>query len=173
MSSTAVMTIAARYGLTDKQAGLVAGIARGLDATTAALNVGYAQATSLQVSQTLKLPHVRAALMDELTRVLQQEAAPLALSVLLKVTRDETTSARVRVDAAKILLDRAGFAPKPGGNQEIEKTLAEMSPAELRAFIDKQEADIAKAEAAIAEQLEPVNAPKEGLEVPNVADMLA
>lgn len=173
MGSTAALTVATRYGLTDKQNQLVMNIARGSDAVSAALLSGYATATALGVSQTLKLPHVRAALMDELGRVLQMEAAPLALSVLLKLTEDEGTSARVRVDAAKILLDRAGFAPKPGGNQEIEKTLAEMSPAELRAFIDKQEADIAKAEAAIADQLEPVNAPNEGLGRPNVADMLA
>ena len=161
-----------RYGLTEKQASLISGICRGLDQMTAATVAGYAVSSAQQVSQTLRLPHVRAALNDELARVLQQEAAPLALSVLLKITKDETTGARVRVDAAKILLDRAGFAPRPGGASEVDKTLSEMSPAELRAFIDKQEQEIAKAEAAIADRLEPVNAPEQGISAPDMADML-
>jgi hypothetical protein len=50
---------------------------------------------------------------------------------------------RVRVDAAKTLLDRAGYqAPK---QHEVgkEKAVEEMSTAELHAFIDRTEAELA------------------------------
>jgi len=61
------------------------------------------------------------------------------LGVLEKILDDENAPAGVRVDAAKTVLDRAGFAAarKPEGDDVGEKSLHEMSMAELEEFIKR------------------------------------
>lgn len=67
-----------------------------------------------------------------------QSSAPIAVRVLEDIFTDRTVSARVRVDAAKAVLDRAGYAPPraspPAHGPQL--TLTEMSIAELRALAD-------------------------------------
>jgi hypothetical protein len=55
---------------------------------------------------------------------------------------DVNMPARVRVDAAKILVDRAGFVAGPPAPQLYEKELESMSIAELEAHLHKLEANM-------------------------------
>jgi hypothetical protein len=92
------------------------------------------------------LPHVQRAIAEGLTKRFMTEGAPLAYSVLVKFVGDEAVSPRVRVDAAKALLDRAGFVPPKAADQPdtAEKDLAAMSSDELRAFIASAEGRLAQ-----------------------------
>jgi hypothetical protein len=92
------------------------------------------------------LPYVQRAIAEGLTKRFMTEGAPLAYSVLVKFVGDEAVSPRVRVDAAKALLDRAGFVPPKAGEQldTAEKDLSAMSPDELRAFIASAEGRLAQ-----------------------------
>jgi hypothetical protein len=82
--------------------------------------------------------------MDELATQLATEGAPAAYRLLLKVVNDESVSARVRVDAGKALLDRAGFVPpKASAPEGLEKAVTAMSRDELKAFVDQAERRLA------------------------------
>jgi hypothetical protein len=63
-------------------------------------------------------------------------SAPMALAVIEELSSNENVSAKVRLDASKALLDRAGFVPPraaANGMEKPEKSLHEMSLDELRA----------------------------------------
>jgi hypothetical protein len=81
-------------------------------------------------------PKIQRAIAEGIATRLLTEGAPIAYALLAEVVRDKAVSARVRVDAAKTILDRGGFVPpkaaEPGG---MEKAVTEMSRDELRAFI--------------------------------------
>lgn len=79
---------------------------------------------------------------------------------------DVESGARVRVDAAKILLGMAGFSAKPDKGEDEAKQLTEMNPEELRAFIDKHQAEIQKVEGELASRATLVNPP---VDAPNTS----
>jgi phage terminase small subunit len=135
----------AERGLTPLQERFVEQILEGhntLQAATLA-GVGSPQVHAYRVAS---LPHVQAEIARQLGRRLANEAAPVAYSVLVKILRDENAASRVRVDAAKTLLDRAGFvpprAPDPPGT--TGKQLNEMSREELRAVLTVAEDRLAR-----------------------------
>jgi hypothetical protein len=74
---------------------------------------------------------LRAALRDRLGT----ELAPRAVRVLDEIMSDVKTPARVRVDAAKALLDRSGFTAGAANPSDNDKGLEEMSRAELEAIL--------------------------------------
>jgi hypothetical protein len=88
-------------------------------------------------------PAIIAAVHIEVARRLQA-GAPLALKVIESIVRDETAPQKIRLDAAKTLLDRAGhIAPRArvqGDGQE--RTLGEMSLDELKATQERLQAEI-------------------------------
>ena len=106
--------------------GTVAGAARitGVDPST--------------VSITLRLPHVRVAIYGEGQHAMA-EMIPLALGVVRKIMNDPEAPGRLRLDAAKTMLDRVGMGPvKAGdGRGEGKRDLSDLSMAELAEFIQQ------------------------------------
>ena len=100
------------------------------------------------VSATLRLAHVQAALLGE-CRVVMARAAPVAIALLVYLIENKEATHRIRLEASKTLLDRVGLAPVRAGEagQGDKRDLADLSPAELRAFIDQGQAAITKREA--------------------------
>lgn len=70
--------------------------------------------------------------------------APLAMNVLQELVTDKTMHPKLRLDAAKTILDRAGhIAPKAvAQGSKDAKPLNEMSMGELRELADKLEGEI-------------------------------
>jgi hypothetical protein len=67
--------------------------------------------------------------------VLEVDYAPAALRFLNSTVHDPAMPARVRVDAARIIVDRAGYVAAPPASDEARKDLQDMSLAELEAQI--------------------------------------
>jgi len=74
--------------------------------------------------------------------VLECEYAPAAFAFLNSAVHDTAMPARVRVDAAKIIVDRAGYVAAPPAATDAYKDLQSMTLAELEAFIRKAEAEL-------------------------------
>ncbi len=71
-------------------------------------------------------------------------AAPVAVKVLQDILESSNVSPSVRVDAAKALLDRAGFGPvRHVVEHNDSKTLSEMSIDELKGLLDRTESQLA------------------------------
>jgi phage terminase small subunit len=106
---------------------------------------GYAREYASQSAyQLLRSPNVLATLRFEMARRVTS-LAPLGLSVIEALVRDTATPAKIRLDGAKTLLDRAGWiAPRA----TIDKTgadisLHEMTVSDLRSLADKLESELA------------------------------
>ncbi|HUO90885.1 MAG TPA: terminase small subunit [Rhizomicrobium sp.] len=109
----------------------------GGNGTASAIAAGYAADCAKQTAyRLLRHDGVRAEI-DRLTREALGDHASAAVALLGRVVRDEQAPLKIRVDAAKAVLDRAGFvAPKAPEPKMIgEKPIEEMSTAELQAFI--------------------------------------
>ena len=125
------------HGLTSKQADFVRFyVLNGMTQTDAARAAGYGQPASRAV-ELVRNDNVMAVIRAEQARFLGGDLTNKALKVLDHVLSDTDASARVRVDAAKVVLDRAGFAPRTSQNldSESKKDITDMSQAELEAFI--------------------------------------
>lgn len=115
------------------------------DPHRAALQVGYATTTAVAASsQILNLPHVALAI----ARAVRQRlvaAAPMALKLLIATVQDENCPRRVRVEAARHLLDRAGHVPAKARPVDSGSAtpLHELSTDQLRALATKLEDEIA------------------------------
>ncbi|HEY8008583.1 MAG TPA: hypothetical protein VIE66_17720 [Methylocella sp.] len=72
--------------------------------------------------------------------VLEVDYAPVAFRFLNDAVHDVNMPARCRIDAAKIIVDRAGYVACPPAPQLYEKELEQMSMAELQVFIRDAEA---------------------------------
>jgi uncharacterized protein (UPF0147 family) len=134
--------------LTEQQEALVRAISSGLTMREASEASGYSVTNTYNA---LSSPIVRAAIQTSLSNMLQTRAAPMALHVLIEITEDKTAPKGVRVDAARTLLDRAGYvAPRAREATKDEKPLSERTPEELRAFI-------AQLESTLADKAKPVH----------------
>ena len=130
--------------LTDKQAEFVRFHAQGMNATQAAVASGYPEASAAQRGyELLHTPHVLAAIHTAARRRLVSDA-PNSIRVL-EFLRDNAESEKVRAEAARTLLDRAGLiapraaAPDSKGNL----TLHELSLDELRDLANKLQTEMA------------------------------
>ena len=123
------------------------------NASEAARRAGYSAKTAAeQGAQLLKKPHVRAAVTEANRQQISGVMATKASALLERLVDDETASHRIRLDAAKTILDRAGFVPPKASEPEVvaeEKPVETMTIPELEAFIRKGEAAIAAAQAPI------------------------
>lgn len=133
--------------MTDREDDFVMHFVQYGDAIKAAEAAGYAQA-EIQGRQIARRPRVAAAIRIETTRRMQH-MAPVALTVLDKIMRDEKAPAGARVDAAKTILDRAAYVsdPKRSDRSDDNKPLAEYSVEELEqlvARLEEQRAGAAK-----------------------------
>lgn len=120
---------------------LVRELSRGESLGTAALRAGIGQAA---VQAAIRLPHVAAAIEAELQRVLQSEIAPAAFAFLRRVVASDKFGERVRVDAAKILLDRAGFTPIKRGEDKDIKDPDQMTTDELHRMVSQLERELSE-----------------------------
>jgi phage terminase small subunit len=131
--------------LTHRQSEFVAAFVESGDAHQAALSAGYAAATARTAgTEILGIPHVAQAVAQAVRERLVV-SAPMALRVIEMLMNNDTISPKVRLDAAKAVLDRAGFVPPRPRNESNsgEKSLHEMSVDELRDMAAKLEDEIA------------------------------
>lgn len=126
--------------MTDREDDFVMHFVQYGDAIKAAEAAGYAQA-GVQGRAIARRPRVAAAIRIETTRRMQH-MAPVALTVLDKIMRDEKAPAGARVDAAKTILDRASYVsdPKRSDRSDEIKPLAEYSMQELEDLVQRLEA---------------------------------
>lgn len=142
--------IAVSAGLTDQQRVLVHLIVHdGKGTQEAGALAGYKNGS---VYSALKRPAVAAAISEAIQLDLAAVGAPLAYRVSKQLLRDDKVSPRVRADIAFKILDRAGHIVPSRKDSAPQKALSEMSQAELLAFIERNQAEIDKAELELAGQ---------------------
>jgi phage terminase small subunit len=137
--------LARRHDLTDKEAIFVQHISEGISPPDAARLAGFAKTSRNGAAYSLlRAPNVLAAIHNEVRRKLVA-GAPIALAVIERLVKDETTPPKIRLDAAKTLLDRAGhIAPRAIVDKAThELALHELSIGELRQLADRLEGELA------------------------------
>lgn len=127
-----------KTGLNDaSQRELVWWLAKGLPKEEAAKRAGLPSSSRLYHFTRTKqfADELREALTDHMST----ELAPKAVRILDEIMSDDKVTPRVRVDAAKALMDRAGYSPAaidPDARRRgSDASLAEMSMDDLRAFV--------------------------------------
>lgn len=132
-------------GLTEKQSAFVQAFVRigcgHADASRAAEAAGYAKGGEADAARRLlQMTHVRAAIRREQAGKLSTLANE-AIDVLGAIMRDGDAPAKVRVECAKAVLDRAGFAPVKAQSDirshDDDKQVSEMTREELRAILEQ------------------------------------
>jgi hypothetical protein len=132
------------HNFTEQQARFVERAADGLDLKDCALYAGYAESGAGDAATRLmREPAIVAAVQLAMARRLAV-CAPASLRVLQDFVTDKTVDNRIRLAAAKTLLDRAGFiAPKAVDRTgEGRKALNVMNMDELRQERDRLEKEI-------------------------------
>jgi len=98
-------------------------------------------------------PKIIAKIRQERNKVYQTELASTAVQTLKEVMEDADAPASARIAAARTSLELAGDNGKHSQSQRnYEQNLAEMTPEELSAIIDRWEGE----RAAIAKDITPV-----------------
>lgn len=136
--------LATMCGLTEMQAAFVRHVSEGVEPNQAVTLAGYGTSNIYsRAHELLRAPHVLAAIHSEVRRKLVA-GAPIALSVIERLVKDDTTPPKIRLDAAKTLLDRAGhIAPRAIVDKAThELALHELSLGELRQLADKLEDEL-------------------------------
>lgn len=120
------------------------------NASAAAKLAGYSPNCLGEIGrQLLEKPHVRKAIDAANRRLISGTLATKAVHLLERVIDDEAAPLKVRVEAAKTVLDRAGIVPlsvterERAGNQD-KKPLSEMTIEELDIFIRASQVVISK-----------------------------
>lgn len=130
---------------------LVFWTARGLGPEAAAKRAGIPSSARLYRYRrsTEFAEDLRQALKD----LLALEHAPAAINILARLMADEKTPARVRVDACKTLLDRAGFTPAAvaADAPPAEDNMSLWTREQLEAFVAQGERQLAAATATDAD----------------------
>jgi len=145
--------------LSERQAAFVKAFVATGDAHQSALTAGYAEATARNAgSQLLDSDNVTMAIVQA-SRQRLARGAPVALNTL-EVLMTKAQSERVRLEASKAWLDRAGLVSlkPPDESREFEKPIHELSINELRALVAYAEANLEKGEAELASRAKPVDA---------------
>ena len=127
--------------LTRKQQSLINNLASGMTVKEAIEAAGYSDTTRASVAITPAMQaHLRQLMVDRLAAM-----APAAVGVLANLMDDEDASPKIRLDAAKTILDRAGFVPPKAPEAPVvgEKPIFEMSRDELAARVHQLQSEIA------------------------------
>jgi phage terminase small subunit len=165
--------------LTDQQRDFVQRfVANGGNGTKAAEGAGYST-PHVDAWRLRKNPKVAAAIHDEQKRIIGGELASLAVGVIrtiLEAPDDHATiTPKVKLDAAKTVLDRAGhIAPKAesAADPASERDLHAMSIAELEAFIDRAKREASdRATIVIDGQAERTDSPNDDDDMVQVIDL--
>lgn len=139
--------------LTEQQAAFVAAyVANGGNATEAAKTASYSETSARQIgSALLDKPHVMEGVRREQHRVIGGELASKAVGVLRQIVCDENAASKLRLDAAKTILDRAGLiAPKAEDRSNSEKPGTpwdKLTAGDLKVLLDRAQAAQAAREA--------------------------
>ncbi len=110
------------------------------NASEAARRAGYSEKSARDIGrQLLAKPHVRAAVEEANRDQISGALASKAVAVLEGIIDDETAAPKLRLDAAKTILDRAGYiAPKapesPKPESEVD-ALDAMNLEQLKKFV--------------------------------------
>lgn len=114
------------------------------DAVQASLDASYSSSNpGANAWRLLRLPNVSRAVALQ-ARQRFAGLAPVALHVIEMIMLDTAVAARVRLEAAKTLLDRAGYiAPKAQQERSNDLPLHEMSTDDLRTMAARLEDEIA------------------------------
>ena len=118
---------------TDKQSAFIEGYCQTGNATKAAIQAGYSEATAKQQGHTLK--NKCANEIEQRIKKMVQDAVPAAMSQISALAQT-ATSEQVRLAASKDILDRAGLKPADRIEQKIsheEKSTDELKK-ELQAL---------------------------------------
>jgi phage terminase small subunit len=104
-----------------------------------AIAAGYSPKTAREIGrQVLALPHIQAAIFEANKRQISGPLATKAVHVVYEILHDENAPKKLKLEAAKTVLDRAGFVPpkadEPARSNYI-KALTDMSIPELEKFI--------------------------------------
>jgi phage terminase small subunit len=129
--------------MTDMQRAFVSNLVEnGGNMTAAAEAAGYKDA-KVSGWRTARLPHVQTAVQAEIRRSLSTDLSTLALGVVRGILEDPTMEPKIRLDAAKVALDRGGYvAPKAAdASNDGLRELHEMSVDELQRFIDRAKSE--------------------------------
>lgn len=129
-------------------------LASGIPLEAAADRIGLHPRTAYRITA---IPAVSRAIQAEVARLIIQEGAPLAYKVARKLIADEKTGDRVRADLAIKMLQLAGVGQKHA-DQATDKPLNEMTTAELRATMDRNNAEIERLESELAARATDVTA---------------
>lgn len=116
-----------------------------MDKTLAAERAGYAaDSAQTEAHRLLQQPHILAGVQIMIAKRLAS-GAPMALNVLQELIQNPAMHPKLRLDAAKDWLNRAGhIAPKAvAAGQAGDVPLNEMTMTDLRALADKLEGEIA------------------------------
>lgn len=123
--------------LTEKQADFVRHIISGSLPINACKLAGYAGAET-QAYNLIRLPHVQNAIVKGMQTKLLGQGVPLALRVLFDVLDDPEMNAKLKVDVAKYIIDKAEAISKMNSLDDlIDKNPMEMTEAELQLFVMK------------------------------------
>ena len=139
-----VKTFANNYGLDDKRALFLSHYLGGKSKMEALRLSGFpSNGANSAIFNDFR---VSAALHAELARRLTCDAAPAAYNLLMKVMKDEKMPAKLRVECAKDLLNRAGFDAKRGAGQVDPsapgKDMSAMSTDELKSIVGRLESEL-------------------------------
>ena len=126
--------------LTDQRKQFVEAYCRLGNGTMAAREAGYKDSNSL-VNQASKLKRELAAEISEELRSSFMNAAPRALSILMDLA-ENSASDSVKFQAAKDLLDRAGFRPIDRREEIRPQRSPEELEAKLKSLVGTEKADL-------------------------------
>jgi phage terminase small subunit len=120
------------------------------NATESARRAGYSEQSANELGyQLLQKPHVRNAILEANRRSISGPLATKAVDLLERVLDDEEAPIKVRVEAAKTVLDRAGvtstIAERDDAQDRTAKSMSEMTREELEEVVRASKAVIEQA----------------------------
>lgn len=125
--------------LTEREDDFVELLCEGLSPGDAASGAGYPARSYIDLLQS---PRVSRRVEWRMRSVIRNELAPKAIRLLGRILDDEAASPKVRIQAARFLLERAGYvAPRPPIGETDEKSISAMTPQELADLVEKLEAE--------------------------------
>jgi hypothetical protein len=127
--------------LTAREDEFVELMCEGLSPGDAASGAGYPARSYIDLLQS---PRITRRIEWRMRSVIRNDLAPKAIRLLGRLVDDEAAPARVRVQAARFILDRAGYVPPKAADVEVnDKSIAAMPADELSALVNKLEGELA------------------------------
>lgn len=132
---------AIRFSSAERISALIDQLVNGVPFAAAAKAVGYVHVPAAYLE--MRRPECIAELKAQLAHKLLLRGAPAAVQHLCDAIEGQKSD-KVRVDACKAVLDRAGFIAPRQADDKPSRSPAEMSADELRTFLDAATAELAR-----------------------------